>query len=153
MAGIYKLEIQESLEKLKKLLQQQKTATGKERVQLLYLLKTTQAQTIQQAAQLLGRHQVTMQDWVQLYCQGGMTALLVCKNPSGRHRAIPAWSGQALQRRLQEPEAFDIQVICQWLEDTLGIKAAHKTVYNLVHQLQASLKVPHPVWVEQSLSS
>ncbi len=65
MAGVYKLEVIESEAKLKQLLSQQKTATGKERVQLLYLLKSQQAETVQQAAQLLGRHRVTVQDWLR----------------------------------------------------------------------------------------
>ncbi|MBN8565044.1 MAG: hypothetical protein J0L70_31525, partial [Leptolyngbya sp. UWPOB_LEPTO1] len=38
MAGVYKLEIQESAEELKQLLRAQTTATGKERLQVLYLL-------------------------------------------------------------------------------------------------------------------
>ena len=52
MAGVYKLEIKESEAELKQLLGGQRTATGKERVQLLYLLKTGQAATVQTAAQL-----------------------------------------------------------------------------------------------------
>jgi hypothetical protein len=46
MAGIYKLEIQESEEELKQLLGAQKTASGKERIHLLYLLKSKQALTV-----------------------------------------------------------------------------------------------------------
>lgn len=65
MAGVYKLEIQEDEKTLKQLLCQQKTATGKERVQLLYLLKSKQATTVQQAASLLRRHRVTVQEWLQ----------------------------------------------------------------------------------------
>ncbi|WP_231295676.1 hypothetical protein [Gloeocapsa sp. PCC 7428] len=62
MAGVYKLEIKESEAELKQLLGAQTTAVGKERVQLLYLLKTGQAATVQRAAQLLGRHRVTVQE-------------------------------------------------------------------------------------------
>lgn len=152
MAGVYKLDIQESIKELQTLLRQQKTAQGKERVQLLYLLKTTQAQTIQQAAQMLGRHRVTVQGWASLYREGGLRALLVRKAPTGRHRAIPKWAEQALQRRLQEPEGFDgYQAICDWLEENLGIKSGYKTVHKLVHyRLQSSPKVPRPVSVKQS---
>jgi hypothetical protein len=46
MAGVYKLEISETEEELKSLLRTQKTASGKERVQLLYLLKSGQAKTV-----------------------------------------------------------------------------------------------------------
>jgi hypothetical protein len=56
MAGVYKLEISESEEELKSLLRVQKTASAKERVQLLYLLKSGQAKTVECAAALLGRN-------------------------------------------------------------------------------------------------
>ena len=46
MAGVYQLEITESEAELKQLLRQQKTASAKERVQLLYLLKSDQAETV-----------------------------------------------------------------------------------------------------------
>ena len=45
MSGVVKISITESAETLKTLLAQQKTATGKERVQALYLLKTKQVET------------------------------------------------------------------------------------------------------------
>ena len=47
MAGVYKLEISESEEDLKRMLRTQKTASDKKRIQLLYLLKTKQAQSSQ----------------------------------------------------------------------------------------------------------
>lgn len=55
MPGVYKLDIAESEAELKQLLRNQKTATDKERIQVLYLLKTHQAKTVQDAASLLGR--------------------------------------------------------------------------------------------------
>jgi hypothetical protein len=70
MPGVYKLEIQESQAQLKELLRAQKTAADQERVQLLYLLKSQQAKTRQQAAVLLGRHRVTIQTWAWNYRTG-----------------------------------------------------------------------------------
>ena len=58
MAGVYHLNIQEGEAELKKLLRKEKTGSGKERIQLLYLLKSQKAQTITQASELLGRHRV-----------------------------------------------------------------------------------------------
>lgn len=152
MAGVYKLEFQESEDDLKQLLRQQKTAFGKERIQLLYLLKTKQAKTVQDAAALLGRNRVTLQEWLRHYRQGGLARLLEMKKPSGRPRAIPTWAEAALQKRLQEPQGFDgYQAICDWLGTQLGIEAEYKTVHKLVHyRLQSSPKVPRPVSVEQS---
>jgi transposase len=107
MAGIYKLEIQESEEALKELLRTQKTASGKERIHLLYLLKSKQAVTVQEAAAILGRHRATLQEWLRLYRQGGVDELLKRKSLLGRPRAIPQWAERALQKRLEEPQGFD----------------------------------------------
>lgn len=74
MAGVYKLDITETATDLKHLLAAQKTATDKERIQLLYLLKTEQAQTVQAAAALLGRHRVTVQKWLSRYRSGDWMA-------------------------------------------------------------------------------
>lgn len=152
MAGIYKLEIQESVEVLKQLLRQQKIASSKERIQLLYLLKTQQAKTVQDAAKLLGRHRVTLQEWLRRYRDSGLEGLLESKTRSGRPRAIPRWAEVALLKRLQECQGFNgYQEICDWLETQLGITAKYKTVHQLVHyQLQSSPKIPRPVSVEQS---
>ena len=46
MAGVYRLEISESEEELKEMLGNQKTGSDKERVQVLYLLKSKQANTV-----------------------------------------------------------------------------------------------------------
>jgi transposase len=152
MAGVYKVEIKESTEELKQLLGTQRTAVSKERVQLLYLLKTAQAQTIQAAAQLLGRHRVMLQEWLSRYRQGGMESLLETKVPSDRKRSIPAWAEAALVKRLQKPEGFESYAAIQgWLENELGVVAPYKTVHKLVHyRLVSSPKVPRPVSVEQS---
>lgn len=152
MAGVYKLEIHQSEDELKQLLRQQKTGSDKERIQLLYLLKTKQAKTVQDAAALLGRNRVTLQEWLRQYRAGGLARLLETKKPSGRPRTIPTWAEVTLQKRLQEPQGFDgYQAICNWLETQLGIEAKYKTVHKLVHyRLNSSPKVPRPVSNEQS---
>lgn len=146
MAGVYKLEIKESVDDLKQLLRQQKIASSKERIQLLYLLKTQQAKTVQDASGLLGRHRVTLQEWLRRYRDSGLDGLLESKTRSGRPRAIPGWAEIALQKRLQEPQGFDgYQEICDWLETQLGIEAKYKTVHQLVHyRLQSGAKDSSP---------
>jgi len=71
MTGVVKIDITESAEDLKTLLREQKTAMGKERVQALYLLKTTQVETVQHLAVVLGRNRVTLQRWLSQYRTGG----------------------------------------------------------------------------------
>jgi hypothetical protein len=93
MAGVYKLATETEAD-LKQRLRGQKTAsdTDKERIQLLYLLKTKQETTIQSTATLLGRHRVTVQEW-------GSAALVVSKPCSPTNpvpddgRAFPVGTG------------------------------------------------------------
>ncbi len=146
MAGVYQLEITETEDELKHLLRTQKTASAKERVQLLYLLQSGQAKTVDCAASLLGRHRVTVQKWLRLYRKGGLAGLLERKSPPGRKHSIPAWAQDALRKRLQQPEGFNSYgEICQWLQTQLGISAPYKTVHQLVHyRLGASPKVARP---------
>lgn len=154
MAGVYKLEIKESEAELKQLLREQKNASGKERIQLLYLLKTQQAKTVQAAASMLGRNRVTVQEWMGHYRQGGLEKLLSKGRSTGRPRVIPVWAEQALSKRLQQSEGFNSYgEICQWLQSQLGICATYATVHKLVHgRLKASPKVARPQSALQSQS-
>ncbi len=152
MVGVYHLNIQESESELKKLLRKEKTGSGKERIQLFYLLKSGKAQTITQASGILGRHRVTLQDWLSKYRQGGLKSLLERAISPGRPRKIPSWAEKALAKRLEEPEGFEsYSGICQWLQTNLGIKANYKTVHSLVYyRLKASPKIARPQSLEQS---
>lgn len=152
MAGVYKREMHQSVDELKQMLGDVKTASGKERIQLLYLIKSKKVKTVQEAAALLGRNRVTLQEWLRLYRAGGLARLLETKKPSGRPRSIPKWAEASLRKRLQQPQGFDgYQAMCDWLETQLGIEAKYKTVHKLVHyRLQSSPKVPRPVSIEQS---
>lgn len=151
MAGVYKLEIAESEEALKELLRQQKTVTGKERVQLVYLLKSRQVETVAAAARMLGRHRVTVQEWLKLYREGGLEKMLTPKPRKGRERQLPEGAREALKKRLAENRGFNsYREIVGWLEENLGIQANYKTVYGWVHYgLGASPKVARPKSYEQ----
>ena len=64
MSGVLKIEIVESEATLKKLLTQQKSAKMVERVQVLYWLKTNQADSVGHLAAMLGRHRTTVSRWL-----------------------------------------------------------------------------------------
>jgi transposase len=84
MAGVYKIDITESEEELKQLLKREKTGSGKERIQVLYLLKTKKAKTVQEASLMIGRNRVTVQEWLGKYRQGGREGLLSKKKQQGK---------------------------------------------------------------------
>lgn len=151
MSGVVKIDIVESPEILKTLLAQQKTATGKQRVQALYLLRTKQVETVQHLAVVLGRNRVTVQRWLSQYRQGGLEQLLAASKPKGRPMSIPEWAITALKKELLEPEGFETYGEVQtWMKAVLGIEANYHVVHNLVrYKLQAKLKVPRPRSSEQ----
>jgi transposase len=107
MSGVYQVEIAKSETDLKHLLRIQKTASDKERLQLLYLLTTQQAKTVQAAASLLSRHRVAVQKWLGLYRKGGLAGLLEHTPHTGRKPSIPAWAQESLRQRLQDSEGFN----------------------------------------------
>lgn len=151
MSGIVKIDITETSEFLKTLLAQQKTATGKERVQALYLLRTKQVETVQHLAVVLGRNRVTVQRWLSQYRTGGLEELLAVGKPKGRPMSIPEWAIAALKLELLDPEGFTTYGEIQtWFKAVLGIEANYHVIHNLVrYKLKAKLKVPRPRSNEQ----
>ena len=140
MAGRFKLDIKETEAELKNLLGRQTTAQGKERVQALYLLKGKRVKTVSKLASLLGRHRVTVQDWLSLYREGGIQALLEHKKPTGRKPSIPPWAVRALKERLRDPQSFESYgAVQKWLQDQ-GVDASYAAVYRLLRKLKAKLK-------------
>lgn len=146
MSGIYHLDITESEEELKRLLQKQKSATDKDRVHLLYLLQSGRAATMQEAAANLGRHRVTVQKWAKRYRDGGLVQLLAHTPHTGDKSTLPEWAETALRNRLEQPEGFESYATIQdWLATQLGIVAPYKTVHKWVYyRLGAAPKVVRP---------
>lgn len=155
MSGIYHLETTESEQELKALLRNQKTASDKERIQLLYLFKSGQAKTIQQAASLLGRHQVTLQKWAKRYRQGGLEQLLRQPSRSGAKSTLSAEAETALRNRLEQSDGFESYTAIQhWLATELGLVAPYKTVHKWVHyRIGASPKVVRPTSDQQNAAA
>lgn len=152
MAGVCKIEIAETEEELKKFLNQEKTGSGKERLQLLYLLKTKQVKSVTEAASILGRNRVTLQEWLKKYREGGLANFLLKKVSTGRPKEIPDWAEKSLVKALKSPEGFNSYgEICQWLSERLGREVNYKTVHQLVYyRLKASPKIARPLNREQS---
>ena len=146
MSGVYHLEITESEEALKTLLRQQKSATDRDRVHLLYLLKSGRAATMQEAAAWLGRHRVTVQKWAKRYRDGGLAQLRAHAPHPGDKSSLPDWAETALKKRLEQPEGLESYAAIQdWLATHLGIVAPYKTVHKWVYyRLGAAPKVVRP---------
>ncbi|MEH1802684.1 helix-turn-helix domain-containing protein [Nostoc sp.] len=79
MARPFNLEISESAEYLSKSLKKARTAFEKERLLLLWWIKTGQVTQHQELSRILGRDGSTVTRWLQKYRQGGLGKLLEVK--------------------------------------------------------------------------
>ena len=153
MSGVVKIEISESADTLKLLLQKAKTPQEKERLQTLYWLKTKTITTVTQIARMLGRNRVTVQKWLYKYRTGGLNVFLEQKqNLGGRPRSIPVEVIDKLKEELQKPEGFQSYgEIQQWLATCFDLNVPYRTVHGLVrYKLKSKLKVPRPQHIKQN---
>ncbi|MBC6424173.1 MAG: helix-turn-helix domain-containing protein [Hormoscilla sp. SP5CHS1] len=147
MTGICKLEITETTEELKSLLQEQKSASNFQKVQALYLFKIGQVKTVKDLAITLGRSRITVQRWLHTYRTEGLAGLLKVKHGGGRKPVIPGAAMAGLQKRLQDPNSFfsSYGEIQTWLQSEYGLDVSYKVVYATVrYKLKAGLKVRRP---------
>ncbi|MGI2906901.1 helix-turn-helix domain-containing protein [Tolypothrix sp. VBCCA 56010] len=140
------VEIKESLEELEKAVKYATTASCKERLQMLYWLKSGQVTSRQAIAKRLGRDEATVTRWLKKYKDKGRSGLLCVKHAPGKEPIVSGENLERLKQRLSEPQGFhSYSQIQQWLENELGRHIAYKTVYQLVrYSLGAKLKVPRP---------
>ncbi len=133
MSGVLKIEIIESEESLKKLLISQTIGKKRERIQILYLIKTHQAETVGHLATLTGRHRVTISSWLSQYRKGGLDSLLEIGKSPGRTPLILTEVKERLNQELLDPEGFDsYQEIQQWLWSIHDVEASYWTVHKTV---------------------
>lgn len=152
MSGILKIDITESAEELKAVLNQQHRATQRSQVQVLWWLKTGRATSVEQLAEISGYHRTTISRWLSRYRQSGLDSLVHVAPRSGRPRAITGDVLAALEWELQDPDGFrSYGEVQQWLAAVYGQQVPYKTVHKTVrYRLKAKLKVPRPVSEKQT---
>ena len=140
------LAIAESAESLEKQLKNSRTASQKERLQMLWWIKTGQITKHQTLAQLLGRNSSTVTRWLQKYRQGGLSELLAVKKAPGKSRHLTSEALAGLQERLEKgPDFNSYGEIVEWLKVNYQLHLRYATVYHWVHyRLKAKLKVSRP---------
>ncbi|MDY6992634.1 MAG: helix-turn-helix domain-containing protein [Pseudomonadota bacterium] len=134
MARKLEVEIKETAQELKQLLHQQKNGRIKERIQVLYALKTNQTETALSAAALIGRTYSTVKRWLRLYRQGGIEQLLELKHGGGKALSLSPELLAALEQRLKQSEEFEgYEAIQIWLQETYGVELCYSTLYGIIH--------------------
>lgn len=151
MSGKLKIEIKESEKQLLELLRREKEPLAKERIQILYWLKTRQAETVNHLATLSSRHRTTVSRWLGEYRANGIDSLAKIGKSSGRNRAIANKIVSQIETELKDPEGFQsYSEIVRWLNVVHNLEVSYTVVYKLVrYQLKAKLKVPRPTHIKQ----
>jgi transposase len=146
MSRSLKITIEESAEFLEKQLKNTRTGSQKERIQVLWWLKTGQVQEHQELAHRLGRDKSTITRWLQKYRRGGLLELLLVKKAPGQLPHLTLEALARLKERLEKGAAFkSYGEIVEWLKKEYNLELTYATVYAWVHyRLQAKLKVPRP---------
>lgn len=146
MSRPFNIEISESEAELKKQLQHVREAISKEKLQMLWWLKSGQVTQQQEIGKRLGRDTSTITRWLQKYRRGGLKQLLQINKAPGNERKINGEVLVDLQRQLQNPEGFgSYGAIVEWLQEKHGLAVEYGTVYGTVrHLLGGKLKVPRP---------
>lgn len=88
MAGVTKLNVVESPQRLMDLMNQQKTPLGFAKVQSLYLWKIGAVETVKHLAVLVGRTERTIHSWLEIYRQAGIESLLKEQPKTGREKKL-----------------------------------------------------------------
>lgn len=140
------LEIAETLDELKNALLQARRASSKERLQMLYWLKTGQVSSRTEIAKRLNRDVATITRWLQKYRQAGIKELLCVRKAPGKKPILTPEQLEKLKQKLAEEQGFkSYGEVQKWLREELGVNLAYPTVYKVVrYQLKAKLKVPRP---------
>jgi transposase len=151
MARRLKLEITETAEYLEKSLKQAKSGSHKERLQMLWWLKTGQVSEHQELSHRLGRSPATLTRWLFQYRQGGLQQLLTVKAAPGAARKIQGEALEKLLERLKSESGFSSYgEIVEWLAQECQLELKYNTVNRFVRsKLNARLKVPRPVSTKQ----
>lgn len=136
-------EIQESESDLREMLRTEKRTRQRQRLQMLYLLKSGQATTRMKAAQMLAVNRMTVGRWLQTYEKEGIAGLLSIKTKPNRKLSIPPCILYQLKHELEKPEGFSSYKAIQiWLDEKFSLSIPYKTVHSIIrYRLKAKLKV------------
>ena len=147
MSRKIKIEITESETLLLELIKSEKNGKNKEKLQILYWLKSRQVESGGHLAGLSGHHQTTISRWLSKYRSGGLEELLDRKSGSGKKGIISSEAIASLEQELNNSEGFfSYKEIQTWLKVFYDHKVSYSAVHKLVrYKLKAKLKVPRPV--------
>jgi transposase len=139
--------IKESAEQLKDLLTYEQSAKRRNRLHLLFLIRSSEVQSRAEAAARLLVHRNSVWAWLKAYGAGGLEQMLRIGNPGPKpvQKSLPAPIFSALEKQV-EGEGFSGYTHAQeWLRTEYGRDLPYSTVHKLVrYRLGAKLKRARP---------
>ena len=139
--------IDESAEQLKELLIHERSAKRRNRLHLLFLIRSRQVQSREEAAARLLVHRNSVWAWLKAYKAGGLEQMLRIgtTGPKPVQKSLPAPVFNALEKQV-EGEGFAGYTHAQeWLRTTFGRDLPYSTVHKLIrYRLGAKLKRARP---------
>jgi len=130
MSRPFYIEITETEEELKKRLQTANLGNQKEKLQMLWWIKTEQVKEQQEIGKRLARDTSTVTRWLQKYRTDGLSGLLEIKKAPGAKRKINDAVFAALEEELKIGKGFSsYAAIVDWLKQEHGQDIEYATVY------------------------
>ena len=144
------INIKESEKKLKKLLRKIKVPRLRERIHMLYLMKSKKITRRKELKDILAKHIGTIVNWLNKYKKGGLKGLLTIDKYK-KESSINDEILQKLKEKLSDSEGFaSYDEIIKWLYKEFGIEFSYWTTFHAVHRkLKAKPKVVRPCHYKQ----
>jgi transposase len=139
--------IAESAEALQDLLTHEHSAKRRTRLHLLFLIRSGQVKTREEAAGHLLVHRNSIKNWLDAYKAGGLEQMLRVgtTGPKPEQKSLSAPVYEALQEQIREDGFTGFTGAREWLKQTFGVDLPYSTVHKLIrYRLGAKLKRARP---------
>ncbi len=122
--------IWESEKELAEMMRKESAVDKKERIQMLYLLRSKQARNRTAVGRLLGVNRETVGDWLSKYEQGGLARMLEISPRGGKQSSLPEEVIEGMRKQLAQPSGFSsYHKLLAWVMATFTITTTYRIVY------------------------
>ena len=139
--------ISESAEQLKDLLTYEQLAKRRTRLHLLFLIRSGQVQSREEAAARLVVHRNSVWTWLKAYKAGGLEQMLHIgtTGPKPAQKSLSAPVFDALEKQVESEGFAGYTHAQEWLRTKFGCDVPYSTVHKLIrYRLGAKLKRARP---------
>ena len=144
MAQRLQIEWQEDEATLRQRYLEEKDAQNRTKLQALWQLR--RGRTVEEVAEMVGKHPRTIQDWIAWYRQGGIAEVLRRRQGGhgGKRSRLTAEQMAALQAEASAGKLRCIQDGVQWAQEQHGVTYTYWGMRGGFDRLDLRKKVPRP---------